>query len=81
MKADIPQRCRGKLFSMYQVWSRYILMLLAAKLIKESAPKNHPSDLRVFSVWFFETIKTTRKMPQNIPFMVIQSGEPTGTVW
>ncbi len=56
-------------------------MLLAAKLIKESAPKNHPSDLRVFSVWFFETIKTTRKMPQNIPFMVIQSGEPTGTVW
>lgn len=81
MKADIPQRCRGKLFSMYQVWSRYILMLLAAKLIKESALIHQPSIFLVFSVWFFETIRTRRNRPQKMPFIYIQSGEPTGTVW
>jgi len=50
MKADIPHRCRGRLFSMYHVWSRTILMLEAAKLINDSAPKNQPKDLRFFSV-------------------------------
>lgn len=56
-------------------------MLLAAKLRSESAPRHQPNVLRVFSVWFFETMRMRRKAPQNRPFIEIQSGEPTGTVW
>lgn len=81
MKADIPQRCKGKLFSMYQVLSMNILMLLAAKLSNESAPNPQPNDLRNDSDLFLAMIKTSANTDQKMPFIYIQSREPNGTVW
>ena len=81
MKADIPQRCRGKLFSMCQLFSMTILMLLAAKLSNESAPNPQPNFFLDDSLRFFENISVKNKMLQKIPFIIIQPFEPVGTTW
>lgn len=81
MKADMPHRCSGRLFSIDQVCPRYMWYWLAAKFSSDSAPKPHPMALRVPSDLFFETMRVRMNKPQKMPFMYIQSREPTGTVW